>query len=65
MKGTKDSGVMRFRSTRRSRLGLFETETWELRLRDGRVLELLGTVAGAEPFPKEAQVAEEKRVPRK
>ncbi|KAF8418499.1 cytochrome oxidase complex assembly protein 1-domain-containing protein [Tirmania nivea] len=58
VKGTKGHGVMRFRSTRKSRLGLFETERWELRLKDGRVVDLLvrGPEEGVvEPFPKEVQ----------
>lgn len=58
VKGTRAEGVMRFRSRRRSRLGLFETEKWELWLRDGMVVDLLerGLGEGAvEPFPREAQ----------
>ncbi|KAF8458901.1 cytochrome oxidase complex assembly protein 1-domain-containing protein [Terfezia claveryi] len=59
VKGTKGEGSMRFRSTRKSRLGLFETEKWELWLRDGKVVDLLGNGIGqkdrVEPFPREAQ----------
>ncbi|KAL8909720.1 MAG: hypothetical protein Q9207_000029 [Kuettlingeria erythrocarpa] len=41
VKGTKSSGMMRFRSVRRTRMGYFETQEWSLELQDGRVLSLL------------------------
>ena len=34
VKGSKARGVMRFKSARRTRLGLFETHIWELSLSD-------------------------------
>ena len=70
VKGSKAHGVMRFKSARRTRLGLFETDIWELSLSDElapggvRVYQLLNFDASAhdaagfacvEPFPAEAQ----------
>ena len=61
VKGTKGEGRMRFKCTRNSRLGLFETEVWELVLKDGRTVNLLVATGegegrgGQEPFPRERQ----------
>ena len=71
VKGSKARGVMRFKSARKSRLGLFQTDVWELSLSDQlapggvRVYQLLNpdadaageTAGGAcvEPFPAEVQ----------
>lgn len=63
VKGTRGEGVMRFKSMRRGRMGGFETERWELRMRGGgeggRVVDLLVREEGAngvEPFPREGKV---------
>ncbi|KAF8464111.1 cytochrome oxidase complex assembly protein 1-domain-containing protein [Kalaharituber pfeilii] len=53
--GTKGKGEMRFKSTRKSRMGLFETEKWELVMEDGTRVELLTDEGSAEPFPVERQ----------
>ncbi|KAL8972329.1 MAG: hypothetical protein Q9183_000611 [Haloplaca sp. 2 TL-2023] len=41
VKGTKGSGMMRFKSIRRTRMGFFETHEWSLEMEDGRKLQLL------------------------
>ncbi|KAI5813366.1 cytochrome oxidase complex assembly protein 1-domain-containing protein [Pyronema omphalodes] len=41
VKGTKASGIVRFRSTRKGRMGLFDTDIWTLETADGKVLQLL------------------------
>ncbi|KAI5778222.1 cytochrome oxidase complex assembly protein 1-domain-containing protein [Geopyxis carbonaria] len=41
VKGTKGEGTMHFKSTRKGRMGLFETETWKLKLKNGTELCLL------------------------
>ncbi|KAL8712565.1 MAG: hypothetical protein Q9220_003096 [cf. Caloplaca sp. 1 TL-2023] len=49
VKGTKGTGMMRFRSVRRTRMGYFETQEWSLEFDDGRKLQLLDEVR-ADPF---------------
>ncbi|RPA89645.1 DUF1783-domain-containing protein [Choiromyces venosus 120613-1] len=51
VKGTKGEGVMRFRSVRRGRMGLFETLDWSLLMDDGHKVLLLDNSA-ADPFPQ-------------
>ncbi|KAF2759608.1 DUF1783-domain-containing protein [Pseudovirgaria hyperparasitica] len=41
VKGTRRSGMMRFVSARRERMGFFETSEWSLTLDDGTVVQLL------------------------
>lgn len=41
VKGTKDTGVMRFASFRRTPKGVFETTEWSLETSDGRKIDLL------------------------
>ncbi|KAA8909872.1 cytochrome oxidase complex assembly protein 1-domain-containing protein [Sphaerosporella brunnea] len=52
VKGTKGEGMMRFRSTRKGRMGLFDTEEWSLTLNDGRQIVLL---ENAKSLPKSDQ----------
>lgn len=47
VKGTKDSGLMRFASNRPTPKGMFETTEWSLETTDGRHIDLLD---GADPF---------------
>ena len=47
VKGTKNSGTMRFKSFRRTRMGMFETAEWSLETKDGRKIDLLD---GSDPF---------------
>ncbi|KAL7276558.1 cytochrome oxidase assembly protein 1 [Rhizina undulata] len=51
VKGSKGEGVMRFKSVRNGRMGLFETQIWELTMTDGRKIELLDR-GQADPFPQ-------------
>ncbi|KAL8726263.1 MAG: hypothetical protein Q9166_006809 [cf. Caloplaca sp. 2 TL-2023] len=44
VKGTKGRGVMRFKSVRKTRMGIFETQEWSLEMEDGRKLQLLDEV---------------------
>ncbi|KAF2431914.1 DUF1783-domain-containing protein [Tothia fuscella] len=41
VKGKKGWGIMRFKSIRRSRMGVFETTEWSLETEDGRVIDLM------------------------
>ncbi|EEQ28467.1 hypothetical protein McanMca71_007173 [Microsporum canis] len=41
VKGTRGKGKMRFKSTRESRLGRFNTEVWSLEMEDGTAVPLL------------------------
>ena len=41
VKGTKNSGIMRFASNRPTAKGMFETTEWSLETTDGRVIDLL------------------------
>jgi len=45
VKGTKGTGVMRFKSTRKGRMDYFRTDAWELVLADGRKVVLLEDAA--------------------
>ncbi|PWW78747.1 DUF1783-domain-containing protein, partial [Tuber magnatum] len=56
VKGTKGEGVMRFRSVRRGRMGLFETLDWSLAMRDGRKIVLLDKSV-PDPYPRAAAAA--------
>lgn len=60
VKGTRGSGVMRFRADRKTKTGFFETREWELELREGvakgRTVKLL-EAEGADPFGREVQAA--------
>ena len=47
VKGKKNSGTMRFKSFRASRMGMFETTEWSLETRDGEKMNLLD---GSDPF---------------
>ncbi|KAL8703823.1 MAG: hypothetical protein Q9201_003001 [Fulgogasparrea decipioides] len=57
VKGTKGTGMMRFRSIRRTRMGYFETQEWSLELEDGRKLQLLEDER-PDPFKNTALEAE-------
>lgn len=53
VKGSRGvKGLMRFRSVRRSRMGLFETTHWSLTLEDGTEVSLLDS-AGPDPFKQQ------------
>ena len=41
VKGTKNSGTMRFKSFRATRQGMFETTEWSLERKDGSKIDLL------------------------
>ncbi|RDW62748.1 hypothetical protein BP5796_11050 [Coleophoma crateriformis] len=41
VKGTRNSGTMRFKSFRATRMGMFETTEWSLETTDGRKIDLL------------------------
>ncbi|MCJ1340220.1 hypothetical protein MMC09_005514 [Bachmanniomyces sp. S44760] len=41
VKGTRAKGLMRFKSTRKTRMGYFETEEWSLKTEDGQIVQLL------------------------
>lgn len=41
VKGTRGKGEMHFKSTRKQRMGFFETEEWSLDMGNGRVVDLL------------------------
>jgi len=47
VKGTKNSGTMRFKSFRATRMGVFETTEWSLEMKNGEKLDLLD---GSDPF---------------
>jgi cytochrome c oxidase assembly factor 1 len=47
VKGSKNSGTMRFKSFRATRMGVFETAEWSLETKDGEKIDLLD---GADPF---------------
>lgn len=47
VKGTKQSGMMRFKSVRVTRMGIFETTEWSLETKDGKKIDLLD---GSDPF---------------
>jgi cytochrome c oxidase assembly factor 1 len=47
VKGTRNSGTMRFKSFRRTRMGMFETTEWSLKTKDGEKIDLLD---GSDPF---------------
>ena len=47
VKGTKNSGTMRFKSFRRTRMGMFETMEWSLETKEGEKIDLLD---GSDPF---------------
>ncbi|KIN05546.1 hypothetical protein OIDMADRAFT_49070 [Oidiodendron maius Zn] len=47
VKGTKNSGTMRFKSFRRTRMGMFETTEWSLETKEGEKIDLLD---GSDPF---------------
>jgi len=47
VKGNRNSGIMRFKSFRPTRMGMFETTEWSLETEDGRVIDLLD---GSDPF---------------
>ncbi|EME84364.1 uncharacterized protein MYCFIDRAFT_202990 [Pseudocercospora fijiensis CIRAD86] len=52
VKGTKRKGLMRFKSERKTRMGLFETLEWSLQLEDGEKISLLPG-EGEDPFKEE------------
>jgi len=47
VKGKKNSGAMRFKSFRATRMGMFETTEWSLQTKDGEKIDLLD---GSDPF---------------
>ncbi|CZR53281.1 probable FMP35 Found in Mitochondrial Proteome [Phialocephala subalpina] len=47
VKGSRESGTMRFKSFRATRQGMFETTEWSLETKDGSKIDLLD---GADPF---------------
>lgn len=51
VKGTKGEGLLRFKSVRRTRMGMFETLRWDLIMDDGRQIVLLDN-SRADPFPQ-------------
>ncbi|KAH8150488.1 uncharacterized protein LAJ45_05183 [Morchella importuna] len=51
VKGTKGEGLMRFKSVRKTRMGMFETLRWDLIMDDGRQVVLLDN-SKADPFPQ-------------
>lgn len=55
VKGSVESGTMRFKSHRLGRQGMFVTTEWSLQTRDGRVIDLLD---GSDPF-KGIELSEE------
>jgi cytochrome c oxidase assembly factor 1 len=57
VKGNRAKGEMRFKSTRKSRMGFFETEEWSLEMGDGRVIDLLDKSDG-DPFRQEDEMPE-------
>jgi len=59
VKGKKNSGTMRFKSFRATRMGMFETTEWSLETRDGKKIDLLD---GADPFQGIEMDAEEVKV---
>lgn len=60
VKGTKNSGMMRFTSNRPTRMGMFETTEWSLETQDGEKIDLLD---GDDPFKALLiEDAEEKKV---
>ncbi|KAI9811442.1 MAG: hypothetical protein M1827_005425 [Pycnora praestabilis] len=52
VKGSKGKGWMRFRSERKTRVGIFETQEWSLVMEDGTKVQLLDT-KGPDPFRNE------------
>ncbi|KAN0112983.1 DUF1783 domain containing protein [Hyaloscypha variabilis] len=62
VKGKKNSGTMRFKSFRATRMGMFETTEWSLETKDGTKIDLLD---GSDPFQTiEADLEEPKVVGR-
>ena len=59
VKGKKNSGTMRFKSFRATRMGMFETTEWSLETRDGEKIDLLD---GSDPFQGIEMDAEEFKV---
>ncbi|KAL8793474.1 MAG: hypothetical protein Q9195_003957 [Heterodermia aff. obscurata] len=57
VKGTKGKGMMRFKSIRKTRMGLFETQEWSLETEDGSVIHLLDENR-TDPFKSPALQAE-------
>lgn len=47
VKGSKNTGTMRFKSVRPTRMGMFETTEWSLERKDGNKIDLLD---GSDPF---------------
>jgi cytochrome c oxidase assembly factor 1 len=47
VKGKKNSGTMKFKSFRATRMGMFETTEWSLETKDGEKIDLLD---GSDPF---------------
>ena len=56
VKGKKNSGTMRFKSIRPTRMGMFETTEWSLETKDGEKINLLD---GSDPFKGIEMVSEE------
>ncbi|KAI9794822.1 MAG: hypothetical protein M1816_002950 [Peltula sp. TS41687] len=56
VKGTREEGVVRFRSVRRGRMGMFETQDWSLQMKDGTTVQLLEE-NDPSPFQRPAGVA--------
>jgi cytochrome c oxidase assembly factor 1 len=59
VKGNKKSGIMRFKSYRPTRVGMFETTEWSLETDDGKVIDLLD---GSDPFQALEVDADEPKV---
>ncbi|MCJ1315165.1 hypothetical protein MMC15_000481 [Xylographa vitiligo] len=59
VKGKAGSGLMRFRSVRKTRMGYFETQEWSLETEDGKIIQLLEEVR-KDPFKNTALQAEVK-----
>jgi len=59
VKGKKNSGTMRFKSNRPTRMGMFETTEWSLETKDGEKIDLLD---GGDPFKGVELDAEEPKM---
>ena len=59
VKGKKNSGTMRFKSFRATRMGIFQTTEWSLETEDGEKIDLLN---GTDPFEGVEMDVEEVKV---
>ena len=58
VKGSRNTGTMRFKSFRATRMGMFETTEWSLETTDGKKIDLLD---GSDPF-QAIEAADEPKV---